>query len=77
MFDHGAAGDGITYYDGRIYYASEDLFIINHQTGEVIHKLRTKNGGDSFFRNQVAIDEETKTMYVQDGYFIQAIKIPE
>lgn len=77
FFDNGAMGGGITYYDGRLFYASEDLFILNHQTGEVMHEIRTKNGGGAFFRNKVVIDEETEIMYVQDGYFMQAIKIPE
>jgi len=75
--DYGSLAMGVTYHKGRIYYASEDIFIVDHKTGELLHKIASKNeNGQFFFRNKIAIDEENDVMFAQDAFSIQAIKIP-
>jgi len=76
--DYSALSKGLTYFEEKLFYVSEFIFIVDHKTGELLHKLETKNflRGD-IFRNKIAIDEDNRVMFVQDDSFMQAIKIPD
>lgn len=77
--DYSAFVENLTYHDGRLYYASEHLFIVDAATGVLKHKLKDKNYKKigAYFTNTVVINAEENLMYVIDDYYIQAIKIPD
>ncbi len=78
--DYGGFVSYITYYDGRIYYTDGDLMIVDARSGNLLHEFRTHNyckRTPGAFTNGVAINPEQGVMYVQDGFFLMCIKLPE
>ncbi len=69
----------INYFDNKLFFCNSKLRILSAETGDILHELESKNdniGSNCFFNNRVAINEVDSIMYVQDNYFVQAIKIP-
>ncbi len=62
----------MTAYKGRLYYTDRSLYIVNPNTGEVLHKI----GGD-FQSWPPVIDAERNVMYLMDHYYMYCYKIPE
>lgn len=71
----------LIYYDERIYYTNNHrLLIVDANNGGLLHKWKTHNYSErtpGAFSNGVAINPEQGVMYVQDGFFLMCIKIPE
>ncbi len=77
--DYGAYVYTINFFEDRLYFCNGKLMIVDPENGEIYHELETKNKNldQAAFRNKVAIDTTNRVMFVQDGYYIQAIEIPD
>ncbi len=68
-------------YGDRLYYGSGEIFIIDLEKGQTLHKIETPNRSARFphaqFIDAVAVDEEHQRMYTTDGYFLMCMRLPE
>ena len=65
-------------YDDKIFFGNGDLFIVDIYSGDVLLRYSSDTPSDqAIFYNRVAVDLPNNRMYVQDGYFLFALNIPE
>ena len=69
-------------YDGKVYFGNGDLFIVDADTGELLHRYRSstrkeKGRSNAFFLNAIAVDTENQRMYATDSYYLMCLKHPD
>ena len=79
--DYGGSIEHLTYYNHRVYLTNNyGLYIGDTKTGNLLYLLKTHNyckRTPGAFCDGVAINPEQGVMYVQDGFFLMCIKLPE
>ncbi|MFK7808064.1 MAG: PQQ-binding-like beta-propeller repeat protein, partial [Saprospiraceae bacterium] len=69
-------------YDGKIYVANGDLYIVEASSGHVLFEYETptakeKGRRDAYFSSAVAVDLENQVMYTTDNYYLLKMKLPD
>jgi outer membrane protein assembly factor BamB len=69
----------LEHYDNYLFTGSNDLNVINLQTGKLIEKYQSPNkvfnSDASFYSEGIAVDPENKRIFVSDGYFLMCLEI--
>jgi outer membrane protein assembly factor BamB len=63
-------------FEDRIYFANDDLHIVNANTGEQLYEFESPHNGGRFSTG-IAVDLENKKMYASDGHFFMCMELPE